>query len=82
MLQFLLAETTVDTNIVNSAGDTARDVAKRNSTLYKLFDEIKRPDRNAQSEGAACLATSTFHLLRGQLHGFAYGLCSCRHWYN
>lgn len=49
MIKFLLNETDIDPAVVNAAGDTAEDIARRNSHFYKHFKLKTKPNKSGQS---------------------------------
>lgn len=51
MIKFLLYETDIDMTLTNNAGDTAEDVAKRNSNLHRHFRR-KREQKDDKPKGA------------------------------
>ena len=50
MIKYLLTDTDIDTSVKNTAGDTAEDVASRNSRFAHHFKTLRRPAAaNSQS---------------------------------
>ena len=57
MIKFLVTETDLDLCVVNNAGDTAEEVARRNSLLYKHFN-LRGKEDTAGDQGAQASASS------------------------
>lgn len=50
IIKFLLNETDIDSTMINTGGDSAEDICRRNSVFDKHFKQNRNPDKSSHSD--------------------------------